>query len=72
MLGLFNIDKNEWESFKKLNTNVSEEFIMKKIDERNKAKKNNDYDLADKIREDLLSKGISIEDLKDKTVWKLK
>ena len=72
LLGLFNIDKNEWESFKKLNTNISEEFIMKKIDERVKAKKNNDYDLADKIREDLLSKGISIEDLKDKTVWKLK
>jgi len=71
-LGLFNIDKDEWESFKRLNTNVSEEFIMKKIDERNKAKKNNNYDLADKIREDLLNKGISIEDLKDKTVWKLK
>ena len=45
---------------------------MKKIDERNKAKKNNNYDLADNIRKDLLSKGISIVDLKDKTVWKLK
>jgi cysteinyl-tRNA synthetase len=42
------------------------------ISERNQAKKSNNFDLADKIREDLLSKGISIEDLKDKTVWKLK
>ena len=42
------------------------------IDERFKAKKNKNFDLADKIREELLNKGIVIEDLKDKTVWKFK
>ena len=30
------------------------------------------FDLADKIRKDLLDQGIVIEDQQDKTVWKLK
>ena len=45
---------------------------MKKIEERTKAKKDGNFSLADKIRKELLSKGITIEDQKDKTVWKLK
>jgi cysteinyl-tRNA synthetase len=72
LLGLFNIDKNQWENFKKLNRNISEELILKMIDDRNHAKKNKNFDLADKIRQDLLNKGVSIEDLKDKTIWKFK
>ena len=72
LLGLFNINKKQWENFKKLNTNISEKFILKMIDERFIAKKNKNFDLADKIREELLNKGIVIEDLKDKTVWKFK
>ena len=72
LIGLFNVDKKEWESFKKLNTSISEELIVKKIYDRNKAKKNGNFALADKIREDLLNEGIAIEDLKGKTVWKFK
>ena len=72
LLGLFNIDKNQWENFKKLNTNISEEFILKMINERAEAKKNKDFTLADKIREELLNKGVTIEDLKEKTIWKFK
>jgi len=72
LLGLFNINKNEWEEFKKLNTNISEDFILKKIQERNQAKTKNNFKLADKIREELLSKGVVIEDLKGNTVWKFK
>ena len=72
LLGLFNINKNEWEKFKKLNTNISEDFILKKINERDKAKKNKNFVLADKIREELLTKGIVLEDLKDNTIWKFK
>jgi cysteinyl-tRNA synthetase len=71
-LGLFNIDKNQWEDLKKLNRNISEELILKMIDDRNHAKKSKNFDLADKIRQDLLNKGVSIEDLKDKTIWKFK
>ena len=45
---------------------------MNKIQERAAAKKNGDFTLADKIREELLSKGILIEDQKGKTIWKIK
>ena len=40
--------------------------------ERNKAKNNGDYSLADKIRGELLKEGILIEDQKGKTIWKYK
>ena len=72
LLGLFNIDKNEWESFKKLNTSITQEFVEKKINERNLAKKNGNFDIADRIRKELLKEGVVIEDLKEKTVWKFK
>ena len=72
LLGLFNINKKQWEEFKKSNLDISEEFILKKISERDLAKKNKNFDLADKIREELLNKGIIIEDLKGNTVWKFK
>ena len=45
---------------------------MEKIEERIDAKNKGDYKLADKIRDELLSKGIVIEDQKDKTIWKYK
>jgi cysteinyl-tRNA synthetase len=47
LLGLFNISKNKWDDLKKLNTNISEDFILKKINERDQAKKNKNFDLAD-------------------------
>ena len=72
LLGLFNVNKNKWEEFKKLNTDISKEFIAKKINERDQAKKNKNFDLADKIREELLNKGIIIEDSKGETIWKYK
>jgi len=72
LIGLFNISKDKWENFKKLNIKVSEEHILKKIAERNKAKKDGNFNLADKIRKDLLDQGIVIEDQQDKTIWKLK
>jgi cysteinyl-tRNA synthetase len=72
LLGLFNIDKNQWEELKKLNTNVSKDLILRKISERNEAKKMKNFNLADKIRKELLSKGIVIEDSKGKTIWKFK
>ena len=72
LIGLFNISKREWESSKKSKISVSEGYITRKIDERTKAKKNGNFVLADKIREELLSKGIIIEDQKEKTIWKVK
>ena len=72
LIGLFNLSKKEWESSKKRKMSVSEDYIIQKIEERTIAKNKGDFSLADKIREELFSKGILIEDLKDKTTWKLK
>ena len=72
LIGLFNLSKEEWESSKKSKISVSESYISKKIEERTKAKNSGNFDLADKIRKELLSKGIMIEDQKGKTIWKIK
>ena len=72
LIGLFNQSKNEWDKFKKSKSNVSEEFILNKINERLNAKNNGNYKLADQIRDELLKKDVVIEDQKDKTIWKFK
>ena len=72
LIGLFNISKKEWESLKKRKISVPESYITKKIEERTKAKNNGNFALADKIRDELSSKGIMIEDQKGKTIWKVK
>ncbi len=72
LIGLFSMSKEEWENSKKNKISISESYIIKKIDERSKAKKDRNFSLADKIRNELLSKGIIIEDQKDKTIWKFK
>jgi cysteinyl-tRNA synthetase len=71
-LGLFNLSKDEWNIFKKSKITISEEIINEKIKERLEAKKNKNYELADKIRDELLNSGVSIEDEKNKTSWKYK
>ena len=72
LIGLFDLNKNEWENLKKTNTDISEDLILKKIAARSTAKKNRDFKLADQIRDELLNKGVIIEDKKDKTIWKYK
>ena len=72
LIGLFDLTKNEWEEFKKVDKDISEEFIEKKIKERLAAKQKGDYKLADKIRVELASKGVIIEDKKEQTTWKFK
>ena len=71
-LGLFNETKKDWESLKKNKVNVSESYILKKLEERTIAKNKGNFLLADKIRDELFSKGILIEDQKGKTIWKFK
>ena len=71
-IGLFNISKTEWNNLKKKQIKISETYIENKIEERIKAKKSGNYDLADKIRDELLNAGILIEDEKGKTKWRYK
>ena len=71
-IGLLNETKDEWLKFKKKKSFISEEDILKKINLRNKARKNKDYNEADLIRNELLDKGVLIEDKDGKTIWKFK
>ena len=71
-VGLLTITKKEWTEFKKNKSTISEEEINLKINERNRARDEKKYKLADQIRNDLLEKGIEIEDTGSKTTWKFK
>ncbi len=52
--------------------NITEEEIQKAIQERTLARKQKDWKKADELREELLKKGIILEDKADRTVWKVK
>ena len=51
---------------------VSEEKILKLIEERNAARKEKNWKRADEVRNGLLAKGIVLEDAPSGTNWKLK
>ena len=46
-------------------------YIEEKINERKEAKSNKNYELADKIRNELLEKGIILKDTKDGTTYEI-
>jgi cysteinyl-tRNA synthetase len=48
------------------------EEILKRIEEREKARRARNYELADQIRQELLQQGIVLEDTKDGVRWKIK
>ena len=52
--------------------NLTEEEIRRFIEERNLARKEKSWKRADEIRNDLLSKGIVLEDTPAGTIWKIK
>jgi cysteinyl-tRNA synthetase len=64
--------KEEWLNYKKGNADISETEIKNKIDLRNKARADKNYKEADNIRDQLLDKGVLIEDKDGKTIWKFK
>ena len=71
-VGLLNESKENWLKFKINKALISEREILQKIQERNKARENKNYEEADKIRNELLDKGVLIEDKDGKTTWKFK
>ena len=71
-LGLLNETKEEWLNFKKSKMSINEKEIEHKIDQRNQARLNKDYKEADRIRDELLDKGILLEDKDGRTIWKIK
>jgi cysteinyl-tRNA synthetase len=72
LIGLLEEDKKSWENFKKSKAKVDENFIKRKIKDRNNARKKGDYKLADFIRNELEDNGVLIEDKQDQTTWKYK
>ncbi len=71
-IGLLNENKEDWLKFKKNKVSISENEILIKINQRNEARVNKNYKEADKIRDELLDKGVLIEDKDGKTAWKFK
>ncbi len=71
-IGLLNETKEDWLKFKKNKLSISENEILIKINQRNEARVNKNYKKADKIRDELLDKGVLIEDKDGKTTWKFK
>ena len=71
-IGLLLQNKKEWINFKEKKSDVDVNYIKNKIKQRNKARDDKNYELADKIRDDLLEKGVQIEDKDGKTSWKFK
>ena len=76
VFGLFREDPGAYvarqkkEGLKKLN--LTEQEILQSIEERNLARKEKNWKRADEIRNNLLSKGIVLEDTPSGTTWKLK
>ncbi len=62
-LGLIEEDKEVSEEL--------EEMILAKIEERNTAKKNKDFALADKIRDELFEQGVKLIDSREGTTYEL-
>ena len=71
-VGLLNENNQQWQDHKKNNASINQTEIEEKINLRNKARENKDYKKADRIRDELLDKGILIEDKDGKTIWKFK
>ena len=57
---------------KKEEKNIDEAYIKEMIEKRNDAKNNKDYALADSIRDELASKGITLKDTREGTIYEVK
>jgi cysteinyl-tRNA synthetase len=72
LIGLLESTPLAWKDFKKNQSAIDENFINKKIEDRNIARKKGDFNKADVIRKELEDSGVIIEDKQDKTTWKYK
>jgi cysteinyl-tRNA synthetase len=67
VLGLLN---DSSEAFLQYGSNLTDEEINQKIEERNLARDNKDFLKADQIRDELSAQGILLDDAIDGTSWK--
>ncbi len=71
-IGLMNESSDQWNNFKKNKASIGESEIEDMLKLRDKARENKNYKEADRIRDQLLDKGVLIEDKDGKTLWKFK
>ena len=71
-IGLMNETSEQWNEFKKKRVSITETEIENILNLRDKARENKNYKEADRIRDELLDKGVLIEDKDGKTLWKFK
>ncbi len=71
-IGLMNETSKQWNDFKKNRVLIAESEIKNMLSLRDKARENKNYKEADRIRDELLDKGVLLEDKDGKTLWKFK
>ncbi len=71
-IGLMNESSQQWNNFKKNKASINASEIENMLKLREKARENKNYKEADSIRDELLDKGVLIEDKDGKTLWKFK
>jgi len=71
-IGLMNETREQWNEFKKKRVSITDSEIENMLSLRDKARENKNYKEADRIRNELLDKGVLIEDKDGKTLWKFK
>lgn len=67
--GILGCLQSDSERFLKGQTAVDEHYIHAQIQKRQEAKQNKDFAMADQIRDDLLAKGIVLQDSREGTTW---
>ena len=70
MLGILQHDPDSWLGYSKVDDGKDTEKIEQMIEERNNCRNNKNFEQADKIRDELKSMGIDIEDTTDGTIWR--
>jgi len=70
MLGILQHDPDSWLGYTKVDNGKDTEKIEQMIEERNNCRNNKNFEQADKIRDELKSMGIDIEDTPDGTIWR--
>ncbi len=70
LINILQQDPNEWLGYRVCDNSVDDKAIGDMLQQRDAAKQNKDYAMADKIRDDLMDMGIAIEDTPKGAVWK--